>query len=134
MWVIVAISILAILLIFAFTSRNFLFAVIIAMFGIIFYLRITREPSTMTCAVTKDGIEIGGSNLEYDTIESFWIIQREDGVHELYIDRKGWNPHRNIPILGTTPEQVRDALAGKIEERTDGEESVAEVVGRALKL
>jgi len=133
-WYAVALIIAAVLLVYAFAMRNFLFAVIIVMLTVVFYLRHTQEPPELEFSITERGILIGDRFTAYKGLQNFWIVEEEHGPRRLYFHARGARPRFSIPLEGQELQRVRDALKAHLSENDERDEPTSDVIGRALKL
>ncbi|MFH1098612.1 MAG: hypothetical protein V1723_01670 [Candidatus Uhrbacteria bacterium] len=134
-WYIAAAVIAALLIVYSFASRNFLFAVIIVMIAIALYLRHVRQPVELTCTITERGVQVGDDFLAYDSLRNFWILDRADSPRTLYVDVRGLRGRLVIPLGDLGVEEVRAALRERLPEDTEQhDEPAADAIGRMLKL
>ncbi|MDP3043219.1 MAG: hypothetical protein Q8N21_02355, partial [bacterium] len=75
-WYVMAIVIALALLLFAFFTKNFLFAVIIIMAAFVIILHDGREPDLIKINVTDEGIIVGRKFYDYDEIKDFSIVYK----------------------------------------------------------
>lgn len=135
-WYVVALIVIAALLIFALTSANYLFAILIIIFAITYYLQISRRPMNVTISITEKGIAIGDRLYPYDTLRSFWVIYKPPEVNTLYLEFKNTlRPEMPIPLIKKNPVKVREILLDYLEEDIEKEdESTSDYLRRQLKL
>lgn len=133
-WYVLAGIVAALLLGYAFMTKNFLFAVIIIMTAVIVYLRHTRSPQQLTCELTSRGIGCAGKYWAYDDLHGFWIVSRERSSPMLYLHTNGFRPQFGVPIEEGFVDRVREILRAHVTEQERGEEPAADFIGRVLKL
>lgn len=133
-WYAAALIVAAALLVYAFTSRNFLFAVIIVMLAVVFYLRHAQEPSELEFVITERGILVGERFTPYKELHNFWIVAEDEGPKKLYFHSRGVRPRFSISLEGQELERVRDMLKAHLPENEERDEPTSDVIGRALKL
>ena len=123
------------MLIYAIVTRNFLFAFIIIMFGIIIVTHNTRPATNYQFIIAERGIALGKRFYLWKDIERFWIIYEPPAVKTLYFDFEGLRPRLPVPLENTDPNRVRKALLNMLAEDTARmEEPLADWFARILKL
>jgi hypothetical protein len=124
------------LIVYALFTQNFLFAVIILMFGVIYFLSSFQEPARLEVAVTDNGVVIGNSFVPYRDIKTFAIVYEPPEVKNLYVELKSrWRPMLSIPLESINPVEVRDLLLPfAIENLEHTEETLTDLVSRLYKL
>lgn len=122
-WLIVM-SVLGVAMVaFAIATANYLFALIIILFGIVLYLHELQEPLTVPFALTDVGIILGKKFYRYSEIKTFWIIYNPPLSKTLYFSLDNLIRHRlQVPLLDYDPRPIRDHLAQFMEEDLDQEE------------
>ena len=124
-------------LIYAMVSQNFLFAVIIIMFGVIIGLSSMREPRQMDFVVTEIGVGVGHQFFAFKDLRNFWILYDPPEVKNLYFEfRRSLRPHLAVPLYDIDPIEVRELLLDFLDEDLDldKEEPLADFFGRMFKL
>ena len=124
----------ALLLLYAFRSRNFLFAVIVVMVAMILYLRHTRSPSRMTCTLTERGVILEEHFISYEDLRNFWVVDDAGPWGTLYVHHRGVRPRLVIPIRDQEADAVRAILRKYLPEEKDADEPASDVFARILKL
>lgn len=124
------------LLIYAIIAQNFLFAVIIVMFGVVIGLTTLRHPDKVPFVVTDLGIGIGSRFTPFKELKSFAIVYEPPEVKTLYIEyRNHILPHLIIPLDEQDPLELRGTLGRFLrEDLTKEEEPFMEWLGRLLKI
>ena len=134
-WYIVASIVAIALLVYAFATKNFLFAVLVVMLAVVSYLRSTQQPPSLTCAIAEKGIVLSGKCTPYDRFQHFWLVTDEGAPAMLYFHPRGARPRFGIPIVDVEPDTVRTTLRSYLpENEEEHEEPTADVIGRALRL
>ncbi|MBI2443717.1 MAG: hypothetical protein HYV42_00545 [Candidatus Magasanikbacteria bacterium] len=135
-WFMVMITLGALLVVYGLLARNYLFALIIVLFGVILYLHQVQEPLQVPFAITETGIVIGRKFYRYSELKSFWVIYNPPQVKNLYFAPGNFIRHRlQIPLLDYDPRPVREYLSQFLAENLDEEEEpVSDRLGRVLKL
>ena len=133
----VAITVVGVgLIIYALMTANFLFAVIILMFGIISFLSGMREPQRVEVVITNMGTMIGPTFYPFKDLNSFSIIYEPPEVKTLYIDfHSGWRPLMSLSLEETDPNVVREALLPYVtEDLKRNDETLTDMLSRMYKL
>lgn len=124
------------LLIYALLSANFLFALIIIMFGLIIYLSSINRPEVVKVAITEEGVEMGEVFYRYRDIAHFWFAYEPPDVKNLYLDfRDPWRSRAAVELEDIDPNEVRQVIGSfLVEDLTKDEEPVSDTIGRILKI
>lgn len=124
------------LLAYAVLSGNYLFALIIALAGIILFVEDMQEPLSVSFAITETGIILGKKFYRYGELKDFWIIYNPPAVKNLYFGLNGLVRHRLQVALGDVdPRPVRDYLSQFLsEDLTQEEEPASERIARMFKI
>lgn len=135
-WYLAASIVVALLLLYALVTVNFLFAVIIIMGAIILILKEKFVPQSVKFAVSEKGISVDGRFYPYALLHSFYLIYRPGEVKKLFLEFKSFlRPRLNIPLMSQNPLAVRDLLNDYLTEDTEKEdEPASEVFNQWLKL
>jgi len=124
------------MIVYALFTQNFMFAVIILMFGVIYFLSGMRDPARIHVSLTDNGIVVGETFFPFRDMRTFAIVYEPPVVKNLYINLKSrWRPLLSIPLESIDPVQVRDLmLPFAIEDLDQTEESLTDLVSRLYKL
>ncbi len=124
------------LLLYALASGNFLFALIIIMFGLVIYLSSIQAVTESVVTIDDRGIQVGGAFYGYQEISHFWFVYEPPVVKQLYLDfKEPWKPRVIIGLGDQNPNEVREVLAAfVVEDLTKDEEPLLDAIGRVLKL
>lgn len=135
-WYFVMTALMLGLLLYSFVSANFLFALIVLMFGLIVYLTSVRGGEPVQVAITDRGVMVGSSFYAHREIEHFWFIYQPPEVKTLYLDTRSLMvPRIALDLAEQDPNQVREALAPYVvEDLTKDEEPLSDVIARVMKL
>ncbi|MDO8621644.1 MAG: hypothetical protein Q7R80_00225 [bacterium] len=134
-WYIAAGLIAAALLVYAFATKNFLFAVIVVMLAAVLYLRHTQAPQRLSFEIREKGILLADRFTPYDRLLHFWIVTEEGAPQTLYIHARGARPPFGVPLVDHEPAAVREAFRNRLAENDEEhEEPTSGVIGRALRL
>ncbi len=135
-WYAVAFLVGLSLVMYAIVTRNFLFAIVIIMAGVIIALSALREPQRISFMLTTRGVALGSQFVPFKELKSFWILYEPPQVKNLYVDfRSAITPHLVVPIEEMDPLELRRALLEFLaENKSQEDESMSEILGRLLKL
>ena len=97
-------------LIYAVLTRNFLFAFIIIMFGIIIVTHTLRPTGQYRFSITERGIVLGKRFYQWKDMVQFWIVYEPPAVKTLYFDFGGLRPRLPVSLENTDPNMVRKTL------------------------
>lgn len=135
-WYLVVFLILGSLLIYAFLTLNYLFALILILFAFIVTMHHYQEPHTVHSEITDRGIVVGRNFYPYEGIESFWIIYDPPLSKKLFMRKKNTIQSRIIlPLEDTDPLKVREILSQFLPEETENiEDSLSDTLGKLFKI
>ncbi|MBI2098958.1 hypothetical protein HYT45_00915 [Candidatus Uhrbacteria bacterium] len=135
-WYVGAAIAAALLLFYAFRTGNFLFAVILVMFGIIMFLNSVGAPHEVRFELTERGIIWGNKYYPYLGVRGFWVVYQPPEIKNLYIEFKSaLKPRLQVPLLDQNPVAIREALKKVArEDTTRADEPLSDFLGRVLKL
>ena len=134
-WYAVAFLVGVSLILYALIAQNFLFAIIIVMFGVIIGLSSLREPQRMLFQITTRGVVVGEHFTSYKDMKDFWMVYEPPYVKNLYLEHKNaLTPRIVVPIEEGDPVEIRRALLDFLDENGRSEEPLGDLMGRVLKL
>ncbi len=135
-WYAVAGVIVALILLYAFYTGNFLFIVLTVITMVILFARHMNEPATIACELSPNQIIVGTKTYSFNDLDYFSIIRRGDGEAILYLhEARGLRNMLPIPIIDFDPESIRIFLRQFLEEDTEHEsEPILDWLMRTLKL
>jgi len=124
------------LIVYSFYTANFLFAVLIILFGFIIFVSKKQPPINMEFKIFKDGVMIGTRFYEWPEIKNFHIIYRSEKAKILYLDlRSTLSPDFSIPIEKQNPLRIRQILKNYLEEDLSrSEEKLSDKINHWLKI
>lgn len=104
--------VLLFLTIYGLATENLLMSILIILFGFTFFLFEKKEPITINCAITKNGIFIQDYLHNYDSLKSFWIEYQPKGIKELSFKNNHFLfPHIKISLgKDVNPVKLREHL------------------------
>lgn len=124
------------LIIYALLTTNFLFALIIVMFGIIIFINQRRQPQQIKFVIDSRGIKVGEKSYSYNELDNFWIIYQPPHVKTLYFNFKSsLRPRLAISLEKQNPLEVKAFLRQYLEEDLEQEEEpLSDILGRLFKI
>lgn len=134
-YVIMAVVGLALLL-FSVISGNYLFALIVVLFGIVLFLQDMQQPMQVPFAITEAGIVVGSTYYPFKELTTYWVIYNPPEVKNIYFSTNSVLRHRlQIPLLDNDPRPIRDFLNQfLVEDLEQEEEPLSDRLGRMFKL
>ena len=135
-WYVIMALIGAALLLYSVISGNYLFALVVVLFGIILFLQDMQQPMQVSFAVTETGIVVGSTYYPFKEITSYWIVYSPPEVKNIYFLTNNILKHRlQVPLLDNDPRPIRDFLNQfLIEDLDQEEEPLSDRLGRMFKL
>lgn len=124
------------LIIFALFTQNYLFALIIIIFGIVLYLQEMQPPLDIYFAITETGIVIGRKFYSFNELKGFWIVYNPPEVKNLYFNLNNVVRHRlKIPLLDYDPRPIKEFISQYLEEDIlKTEEPLSDRLARVFKI
>ena len=124
-------------IIYALSTNNFLFAIILVVGSLVVILNDARTPRNVLISITTEGIIVGNQFYDYDEIKHFALVYKPgQNLKKLYFQFKALTKHRlSIGLHDINPLFLRENLIKYLPEdleRTD--EPLSEVLSRILKL
>ncbi len=134
-WYLVASMIGAGMVLYALVTLNFLFALIVVIFGIVLTLSSARTPVRLRFAISEDGLEMGHRFIPWKDLSRFSIVYDPPAVKSMYFGFKNAIvPELAVPLEQMNPNAVRKALLAYIDEDlTRDSEPVTDYLSRVLK-
>lgn len=135
-WYIIAGLLGVALLLYSVISGNYLFALVVVLFGIILFLQDVQSPMEVGVALTESGVIIGSKFYPFSEFRNYWIIYNPPEVKNIYFATNSLVKHRlQIPLLDNDPRPIRDFLNQFIVEDLEQEqEPLSDRVGRMFKI
>jgi hypothetical protein len=135
-WYLVALVVCVALVVYALFSANYLFALVIILFGIVMYLHEMQPPMDVYFGITETGVILGKKFYKFSELEGFWVIYNPPEVKNLYFRLKNVVKFRvKIPLLDFDPNPIRDYMKRfLIEEAEQEEEPLSDRLARILKI
>ncbi len=135
LWYAIMISLGVIFIVYGMASGNFLFSLIIALFGIILFIQQHQDPHQIAFAITDLGIVVGNRFYTYSELEAFYIIY-DPPIKTLFFETKTTlHPVLHIPIQDQNPLDLRFALLEFLPEDLEKDaEPTSELAARNWKI
>ena len=117
--------------IFSLFTDNLLLAILIILFGLIFYLLEKRDPKTYSFGITKEGVFAQDNLYPFSSIENFWIFYEPNGLKELSLkNKKHLLPYTQIPLgKNANPSKIKEILINFIPEE-EREQNIFDYIER----
>lgn len=124
------------LIVYGLVTQNFIFSLIIILFGIILYLQSHQDPVEVEFALTELGVALGGKFYPYKELDEFYIIYNPPHIKSLYIETKSIiRPRLRIPIGDQDPVDLRYTMQEYLDENLEKEEEpLSDTFARNWKL
>ena len=136
LWYILAAVIGVALIVYAISTANFLFAVIILMVGVITLLSSFVPPDRVPVLITNTGVVVSDMYYDFQAIKDFSIAYDPPHVKNLYFEfHSPWQPLLTVPLEDIDPNEIRDLLLPYcLENLQRVEENLTDVLRRLYKL
>lgn len=122
-WYIAMILVGLILIAYGLFTANFLFSLIVILFGIIIFLQSHQEPPQIPFQIAEFGVIVSNRFYPYSELDAFYIIYDPPEVKTLYIETQSFfRPLLHIPLLDQNPVEIRHALQEFLDEDLEKEE------------
>jgi len=132
-WYLVAGIVGVLLLIYAISSANFLFAIIVLMMGVIMLVNNLKHAEEVRVYVTELGILVGHEFYSFREIKDFSVVYDPPHTKLLYVDFVSvWKPLLTIPLEHADPNEIRDAILPYAFENLEREEETLTDLFRRL--
>jgi len=123
----------ALLLGFAFYTKNYSFGLIILLSFVLVFVWSKKTPRIIDFAFTKQGIVIGKKLYRFGELESFWIFYEPPEIKEVSVkSRKKILHYLKMPLEGESPARIRKILVEYLPE-IEQEESIFDSLARLAK-
>ena len=109
----------------AYMFGNFLLTILVFLIGFTMALFGARKPKEITFGIGRRGVRADNTLYPFQTLWSFWVIEKEHENLLLLKSQKKLSMQINIPLGDTDPELVQEFLLEYLIEEED-EESVAQ--------
>ena len=134
-WYLVAGLIAIIIITIGILTRTILLTIAFLLFVATYWLLHHKEANLIETAITRHGVRYGNRFFAFSEIKEFWIIYKPPFVADLKLCFKHkWHPILTIHIFGQDPITLRALLSPHIKEAKNREETVVDLLIRALRL
>ncbi len=135
-WYTVAMAAAVLFLLYALFTANFLFAVIILLAGVVFYLRRHEQPEMIAVAFYENGLRLADKFYDWDELRDFYIIYEPPEVTDLYVHTGGiLHARLKIDLADQDPIAIRSILLDYLDEDLDKtDEPLSSVLERVFKI
>ena len=135
-WYLIAVALGLLFVAYAMLSANYLFALVVILFGIVLYVHEMQPPIEVYFAITETGIIIGRKFYRFSELEGFWMIYNPPEVKNLYFRLKNIVRFRvKIPLLDYDPRPIRDYISQFLTEEVEQEEEpLSDRLARVFKI
>jgi len=101
----------------------------------VYFLLHHSEPRMIEVAITQHGIRIDGVFISFDEVRSYWIHWQPPYQAELKLHlKRNLQPIATIHIFGQDPHALRTLLSPHVEEMKDRDDTLSNILSRALRL
>ncbi len=135
-WYLVMGILAVLLLLYAVVTANYIFALILVLFGIVLFLHEMQDPLKVSFTIVETGVVVGDKYYKFSELTSFWIIYNPPAVKNLYFSTNSLLKNRlQVPLLDYDPRPIRDFLNRFLKEDLEQEdEPLSDRLGRFLQL
>lgn len=102
---------------YAVITNNPIMAFTFVLFATVIFLRMRKQPGTLSCSINASGIRFGSDWYDFENIRSFWILYEPDDRRILLETNGALAPFASIPLGDTNPTAVRELLIRFIPEK-----------------
>jgi hypothetical protein len=96
--------------------QNFLFAIVILVGGFVLALHASRHPEIIHYELNRRGVVIDKNLYLYDSLESFWVEERDHNPRILIKSQKILMPYIILPLGDVMPETAHAYLGQYLKE------------------
>ena len=134
-WYILAVIIGLAVLIYAISTANFLFAMMILLIAFIMVLRLYVKNENEDAHITDRGVRVGNTFYSWKQLKSFYIIYEPPAVKKMYLDFRNLRPRLSIEIEDSDPVELRQLMLRLLPENLEEDsESFGDTLERIFKL
>ena len=125
------------LIVYAIVAANYIFAVLLVLFGTFMVMQHFRDPVDVPIVILSTGLAIGNHYHKWDELRTFSIVYEPPDVQKLYLNFIS-NKHPLVGIdmpEGLDPSELRDIFLDYVDEDFDlREETLTDYARRLYKL
>jgi len=91
--------------------NNLLLAILVILFGFVFFIFEKKDPENMLFAITREGILVHDELYPYESLKNFWIEYHPEGIKEIsFKSTRLFTPYIKIHLKQNNPNEVRKIL------------------------
>jgi len=135
-WFVIMLVAGALFVLYAIVTSNFLFALIVVLFGIILFLQSHQKPIIIPFQITELGIVLNNRFYPYDELQEFFMVYSPPDVKMLFVETKSHTrPRLRIPLMDMDPNEIRATLREFLPENVEkAEEPFSDMFARKWML
>ncbi len=135
-WYVIAGIVIAGFIVFAITTLNLLFGILVIMVSMVLFYLQNRHPKILNVKFTDMGMVIENLFYSYDEIRSFWIVSDNEEGNNVYFEFQSFSiPRLSIPFIDIDPVRLQAYLAQFIDIDPEREGTpLSETFARWLRL
>ncbi|HEX3099590.1 MAG TPA: hypothetical protein VHQ41_01310 [Patescibacteria group bacterium] len=132
-WFIISAVVIALLIIYQILQKDWFGAISVAIISGMFGAFALHRPSVVTVKISTLGLHIDDTQIPYNNIKQFWIVDTED--HKtLNIETTAYLNHElSIELEDQDADEVHDILSELLPEKEDQQETVAQKISHRIK-
>lgn len=135
LWYIIAGTVIALLVVYAVVTANYLFALVIVLLAGVLALRDFRAPAQVSFQIAEDALYVDGKRIPYSDVSLFWIIYEPPLFKNLHVTFSTMRPSLRVPLLDVDPVELRTFFRTKVKEDMEKRtESPIDIFAKILKL
>ena len=132
-WFITFGIIVALLVLYELVQHDWFGAISIVIISALFAAFALHRPKEVTVRLTTHGLHIDDTNIPYNNIRQFWIVDT-DNHKTLNIETTAYLNHQlAIELHEQDPDEVQEILVELLPEKVDNDETVAQKIAHRFK-
>ncbi len=134
-WYVIAGFIVALLVIYAIVTGNYLFALVIVLISGVLALRDFRAPTSVVFQIGEDALYVNNERIPYSDVSAFWIVFEPPLFKNLHVKFATFRAALRVPLLDVDPVELRTFFRTKVKEDMEKRtESAIDIFAKILKL
>lgn len=135
LWYVIMGGLGIVFIVYGMLTGNFLFSLIIALFGIILFIQQHQDPHEILFAITDLGVIVGNRFYQYSELDAFYLIY-EPPTKTLFLETKTLvRPLIRVPLTDQNPLDIRFALLEFLPEDLEkNSEPASDIASRNWKI
>lgn len=135
LWYVIAGTVIALLVVYAVVTANYLFALVVVLLSGVLALRDFRAPAQITFQIAEDALYVDGKRIPYSDVSLFWLIYEPPLFKNLHVTFSTMRPSLRVPLLDVDPVELRTFFRTKVKEDMEKRtESPIDIFAKILKL